>query len=335
MIRHASSGAALSLAFAASLCVAAQSPADKAASAGAKDYPDRPIRLILPYPPGGNTEILARALGPRMTESWGKPVVVDTRGGGNGVIATEIVARSAPDGYTVFLGSTREISVNPLLLANVPYDVNRDFAPVAMGTITPILLAGHPTFAPRTVKEVIAAAKSDPKGLTYATPGTGTSMHLSGELLNLMGGIRSVHVPYKGGGPAVLAVVSGEVKFGYLGMGPAIPHVKANRLRAIAITTARRAELLPDVPTMIESGLKDFETSIWFAFFVPSRTPKAIIAKLNGEIVRILKTKDMNDFLLSTGVEVAPSTPEELAAIVKRDAVKYREIIKVAGVKAD
>jgi tripartite-type tricarboxylate transporter receptor subunit TctC len=292
--------------------------------------------MVMPYPPGGNTDILARTIGQRMTESWGKSVVVDARGGGNGIIATEIVANAPPDGYTVFIGSTREMSVNPILTPKISYNVERDFAPVTQGTITPILVAAHPTFPAKTVKEVIDYAKANPGVLSYGTPGIGTSMHLSGELLNMLAGVKTVHVAYKGGGPSTLAVLSGqEVKFGYLGMGPAIPHVKAGRLRPLAITISKRSVLLPEVPTMMELGYKDFDTSIWFAFFVPAKTPKAIIAKLNGELVRILKSKETNDFLLSTGVEVAPGTPEELARIVRDDAARYGKIIKAANIQPE
>ena len=307
-----------------------------AQSGAAGTFPERPIRLMVPYAPGGNTDILARIVGQRLTDTWGKPVVVDNRGSANGVLATEISARAAPDGYTVFVGSTREISVNPHMYKNLPYDSLRDFAPVTQGTITPILLAVHPSFAVKTVKELIDFAKTDPKGLPYGSPGIGTPMHLSGELLNLIAGVQTTHVPYNGGGPAVTAVVGGqEVKFGYLGMGPAMPHVKSGRLRPLAITISRRAALLPEVPTMIELGYKDFETSIWFAFFVPAKTPKDIITKLNGELNRILKNKVTNDFLLGTGVEVAPGTPEELAKFVKSDMEKYGQVIKAANIKAD
>lgn len=335
MIRYRLVAATWSIWLAAGLSTGGASAQDSAAPDPAKNYPDRPIRLMLPYPPGGNTEIVARTVAQRMTESWGKPVIVDARGGGNGVIATETVARSNPDGYTVFVGSTREMVVNPILLPKVPYDVEKDFAPVSQGTITPILVAAHPSFGPRNMKEVIAFAKADPKALSYASPGVGTSMHISGELFNLQGGVKSVHVAYKGGGPAVLAVVSGEVKFGYLGMGPAIPHVKAGRLRGLAITTAKRSDQLPDVPTMNESGFKDFETNIWFAFFVPTKTPKTIVTKLNAEIVRVLRMKEVVDFLVTTGVEIAPSTPQELAAQLRQDAVKYRQVIKTAGIKGE
>ncbi len=307
-----------------------------AVGAASPVYPDKAIRMVMPYPPGGNTDILARAVGVRLTESWGKAVVVDARGGGNGVIAAEIVANAAPDGYTVFIGSTREISVIPVLQPKISYNVERDFAPVTQGTITPILIVAHPSFPAKTMKDVVDYAKANPGVLSYGTPGIGTSMHLSGELLNMLAGLKTVHVAYKGGGPSTLAVLSGqEVKFGYLGMGPAIPHVTAGRLRPLALTVSKRSALLPDVPTMMELGYKDFDTSIWFAFFVPAKTPKPIIAQLNAELNRILKSKQTNDFLLSTGVEVAPGTPEELARTVRDDATRYARIIKAANIQPE
>ncbi|MEO8443231.1 MAG: tripartite tricarboxylate transporter substrate binding protein [Betaproteobacteria bacterium] len=306
------------------------------AGAATPAYPEKPIRMLLPYPPGGNTDILARSVAARMTESWDTPVVVDARGGGNGIIATEIAAKSAPDGYTIFVGSTREMSVIPILTPDVPYNVARDFAPVTQGTITPILLAVHPSFPAKSVKDIVDYAKANPGALLYGTPGVGTSMHLSGELLNMLAGVKTVHVAYKGGGPAVLAVMAGqEVKFGYVGMGPAIPHVKSGRMRPLALTTSTRSPLLPDVPTMMESGYQDFDTSIWFAFFVPAKTPKNIIAKINTELNRILRSKEVNDFLVGTGVIVAPGTAEALGLDVKNDAVRYGKIIKAANIKVD
>jgi len=300
----------------------------------AQNFPDRPLRLIVPYPPGGNTDILARAVGQRLTESWGKPVVVDNRGGGNGVIASEISARSSPDGHTVFVGSTRELSINPAMMRSLPYDANKDFASVTQGTITAILLAVHPTLPVKSIKELVAYAKADSKGLAYGTPGIGTAMHLSGELLNLAAGIKTVHVGYKGGGPAAAALLAGqEVKFGYVGMGPAIPHVKAGKLRPLALTMGKRSALMPDVPTMQELGYKEFETSMWFAFFVPAATPKPTVNKLNAELVRILSNKEVNDFLVNTGVDVAPSTPEELTRFVRSDAARYDKIIKQANIQ--
>jgi len=306
-----------------------------AAHAAESIFPDRPLRLIVPYPPGGNTDILARIVAQRMSDSLGKPVVVDNRGGGNGLIASEISARSSPDGHTIFVGSTRELSINPALMRSLPYDANKDFAPVSQGTITAILLSVHPSLPVRNIKELIAHARSDAK-FAYGTPGVGTAMHLSGELLNIAAGVNMVHVPYKGGGPSVAAVLSGqEVKFGYLGMGPVIPHVKAGKIRPLAITLGKRSALLPEVPTMRELGYKEFETSMWFGFFVPTQTPKATINKLNGELVRILNNKEVNDYLVNTGVDVAPSTPEELARQVREDAARYAKIIRQAKIQPE
>ena len=307
-----------------------------APSAAAGTFPEKPIRLLVPYAPGGNTDILARAVGVRLTEAWGIPVVVDNRGSASGIVASEIAAKSAPDGYTVFVGSTREMSANPHLFRKLPYDPFKDFAAVTQGTISPILLASHPSLPVKNVRELIDYAKANSKSFSYCSPGIGTPMHLSGELLNMLTGLHMVHIAYNGGGPATTALIGGqEIKFGYLGMGPAIPHVKAGRVRPLAISIARRSALLPDVPTMIEQGYKDFDTSIWFAFFVPATTPKSVVAKLNGELVRILKKKEMNDFLLNTGVEVAPGSPEELARTVREDATRYGKVIKAANIQPE
>jgi tripartite-type tricarboxylate transporter receptor subunit TctC len=292
--------------------------------------------MLIPFAPGGNTDILARAVGQRMADNWGKPVVIDNRPGGSGVIAAEIVLKSTPDGHTILVGSTGELSINPSLFRKLPYDVERDFEPVSLGTISPILVASHPSFAPKTVKELVALAKAKPRTLSYASVGVGSPMHLSGELFNMIAGTDIVHVPYKGGAPATAALLGGqEVQFGYVGMGPVIPHVKAGRIKALAISTAKRATLLPEVPTMRESGIKDFDTSIWFAFVAPAKTPKSAIARLNAEINRILKARDARDFLINTGVEVTPSTPEELARFMKAETAKYRKIIQVSGTKLD
>ena len=306
-----------------------------APGAQAQGFPDRPLRLIVPYPPGGNTDILARTVGQRLTELWGKPVIVDNRGGANGIIASEISARSSPDGHTIFVGSTRELSINPAMMRELPYDAIKDFAPVSQGTITAILLGVHPSLPVKSIKELVAIAKSDPKGMPYGTPGIGTAMHLSGELLNMAAGINTVHVPYKGGGPTAAALLAGqEVKFAYVGMGPAIPHVKSGKIRALALTMGKRSALLPDVPTMQELGYKEFETSMWFGFFVPTATPKTTVKKLNTELVRILNHKEVHDFLVGTGVDVAPSTPEELARFVRDDAARYGKIIRHAKIQA-
>jgi tripartite-type tricarboxylate transporter receptor subunit TctC len=306
-----------------------------APAAYAQGFPDRPVRLIVPYPPGGNTDILARAVAQRLIENWGRPVIVDNRGGGNGVIASEISARSSPDGHTLFVGSARELSINPAMMQSLPYDPSKDFAPITQGTITAILLTVHPSLPVNSVKELIAYAKADAKGFPYGTPGIGTAMHLSGELLNMVAGTQMIHIAYKGGGPSVAAVLAGqEVKFGYLGTGPAMPHIKAGKLRPLAITMGKRSALLPDVPTMQELGYKEFETSMWFGFFAPAATPSALVQKLNTDLVRILTNKEVNDFLVSTGVDVVPGTPAELARYVRDDAARYGRIIRHAKIKA-
>jgi tripartite-type tricarboxylate transporter receptor subunit TctC len=310
--------------------------AQTAARGSVQAFPEKPLRMLVPFAPGGNTDILARAVGQKMSENWGKPVVVDNRPGGSGIISAEIVQKATPDGHTIFVGSTGELSINPSLFKSLPYNVEKDYAPVSLGTVSPILVAAHPSFAPKTMKELVDLAKAKPKTLSYASVGIGSPMHLSGELFKMISATDVVHVPYKGGAPATNALIGGrEVQFGFVGMGPAIPHVKSGRIKALAISTAKRATLLPDLPTMQEQGVKDFDTSIWFAFLVPAKTPRPVIAKLNAELNRILKLPETRDFLINTGVEVTPTTPEELARFIRAEADKYRKIIQVSGTKLD
>lgn len=328
----------VALAVTCTLALCAQSAgAQRDARDPAPGFPERPIRFLVPFAAGGNTDILARAVGTRMSDNWGKPVVIDNRPGGAGVLATEIVVRGAPDGHTVLVASTGEVAVNPTLLRKrLPYNVEKDLAPVSLGTVSALLLVTHPSFPSTTVKELIALGKKQPRTHAYASVGVGSPMHLSGELFKMQTGTEFIHVPYKGGAPATAALLGGqEAQFGFVGMGPVLPHVQAGRLRSLAISTAKRATLLPDVPTLQESGVKDFNTSIWFAFLVPAKTPRAVIAKLNAEINRILERTDAKGYLIKTGVEVTPSTPEELARFIKAETEKYRRIIEVSGTKVD
>jgi len=304
--------------------------------AWAQEFPARPIRMLVAFAPGGNTDILARAVGVRMTENWGKPVVVDNRPGGSGMLAAEIVARAAPDGHTVFVASTGELSINPSLFKKLPYDVQRDYAPVTLGTVSPLLIVVHPSFPAKNLKELLDAARAKPGALSYASVGVGTPQHLSGELFKMATGTQVVHVPYKGGAPATTALLGGqEVQFGFVGMGPIIPHVKAGRVRALAISTAKRSAAVPEVPTLQEQGVADFDTSIWFAFVVPAKTPKGVVDKLNAEIGRILRGTDARDYLIGTGVEVTPGSPGELARFIKSETDKYRKIIQTSGTRLD
>jgi len=304
--------------------------------AWAQEFPARPIRMLVAFAPGGNTDILARAVGVRMTENWGKPVVVDNRPGGSGMLAAEIVAKAAPDGHTVFVASTGELSINPSLFKKLPYDVQRDYAPVTLGTVSPLLVIVHTSFPARTLKELLDAARAKPGALSYASVGVGTPQHLSGELFKMATGTQIVHVPYKGGATATTALLGGvEVQFGFVGMGPIIPDVKSGRVRALAISTAKRSAAVPEVPTLQEQGIKDFDTSIWFAFVVPAKTPKGTVDKLNAEIGRILRRTDAREYLIGTGVEVTPGSPAELARFIKSETDKYRKIIQASGTRLE
>jgi tripartite-type tricarboxylate transporter receptor subunit TctC len=301
--------------------------------AWSQEYPTRPIRMVVPFAPGGNTDILARAVAQRMTESWSTPIVVDNRPGGNGFIASDIVVRANPDGYTVFVASSREVSINTVLFKKLPYDPVKDFAPITLGTVSAMLFAAHPSFSGNALRDIISLAKSAPGTVSFGTPGVGTPMHLSLELFNILIGTKTVHVPYKGGGPLAAALLGGqEVKFGIVGMGPAIPHIQAGRVKPIAITTAKRSKLLPEVPTAQEGGLKGYDTSIWFAFYVRSGTPNRVVGRLHGELVRILKLPDVVNYLENvTGVDVLPGTPQELARFASAEAAKYGKIMKASG----
>jgi len=306
------------------------------AGACAQEFPSRPLRLLVPFAPGGNTDILARAVAPKMAEKWGKPVVVDNRPGGSGLLACELVAKATPDGHTLLVASTGEVAINPSLFRKLPYDPLRDFVPISLGTISPLLLVKHPSLPPRTVKELIDFAKNRPRALAYASGGVGGPLHLSGELFKMMTQTDLVHVPYKGGGPATAALLGGqEAQIGFVGMGPILPHIKSGRLQALAITTARRSPQLPHLPTLQEESVKDFDTSIWFAFFAPAKTPKLIADRLNAELVRILTLSEVAQYLINTGVDVAPSSPAELARFVKSETDKYHKIIQVSGTQIE
>jgi tripartite-type tricarboxylate transporter receptor subunit TctC len=310
--------------------------AQGAGKGAARGFPDRPIRMLVPFAPGGNTDILARAVSSKLDQSWGKPVVVDNRPGGSGIIATQIVQQATPDGHTILVGSTGELAINPSLFRKLPYNVERDFVPITLGTVSPLLLVRHPSFPAKTVKELVALGKSKPRTYAYASVGIGSPMHLSGELFKMIAGADFIHVPYKGGAPATAALIGGqEAHFGFVGMGPVLPHVKAGRLNALAISTARRSPSISEVPTLQEEGIKGFDTSIWFAFVAPAKTPKRVVTALNAELVRILKLPDVVDYLNKTGVNVAPGSPDDLARFIKAERDKYQKIINTSGTRID
>jgi tripartite-type tricarboxylate transporter receptor subunit TctC len=306
-----------------------------AGGAQAQTYPSKPIRLVVPFPPGGTTDILARTVGQKMTENWGQPVVIDNRPGAGGNIGSDLVAKAAPDGYTLLMATISTHAINVSLYKKLPFDSVRDFAPVSrIGTLPNILIV-HPSVPVKSVKELIELAKSKPGELNFASSGVGTSLHLSGELFNSMAGVKLVHIPYKGSSPALADLLGGQVKIMFDNLPSALPHVKAGKLKPLAVTSAKRATVLPEVPTVIESGLPGFEVTSWFAIFVPAKTPTEIVAKLNGEIVKILNSGDVKEKLAQIGVDPAPTTPEALAAFAKAETEKWGKVVKATGASAD
>ncbi|MEK6593891.1 MAG: tripartite tricarboxylate transporter substrate binding protein [Pseudomonadota bacterium] len=298
----------------------------------AQTYPTKPVRVIAPFGAGGALDLTARTVGLKMQEAMKQNIVVDNRPGAGGIIGADLVAKAAPDGYMVLLGSPAEIAVLPHL-QKMPYNVDKDLAPVSLAVITPLILVVTPSLPAKNVKELIALAKSRPGQLTYASAGTGGVQHLAGELLKINMKIDMTHVPYKGAGPAMPDLIGGHVMTFFSGMPPAMPHVRAGKLRALAVTTAKRSPAAPDVPTMGEAGVAGFNISNWFAYFVPAGTPREVIARLNTEINRILQLADVREKLGNVGAEAVGSTPEELARFVKDESDKFAQLIKASGAK--
>ena len=312
----------------ASAFAAGHSPAQQA-------YPTKPIRMICPFPPGGTTDVVARLVAQKLTEAWGQQVVVDNRPGAGGIIGTEIVAKAAPDGYTVLLGSITTHAVNPALYKKLSFDPVKDFAPVSLVVSSPQLLAVHPSVAAKSVKELIALAKAKPGQLNYASAGTGTSPHLTFELFKSMAGIDVVHVPYKGTGPAITDLIGGQVQMMITGVVALMPHVKSGKLRGLGVTSAKRVAALPDLPTIVESGIPGFDVSSWFGVFLPGGTPKPIIAKMNAEIRKILEVPEVRQRLIGQGADPASNTPEEFAAYVNAEMARWGKVVRDTGAKAD
>jgi tripartite-type tricarboxylate transporter receptor subunit TctC len=299
----------------------------------AQGYPAKPIRVVVPYAPGGATDLTARLVGQKMQEAMKQNVLVDNRPGAGGVIGTDIVAKAAPDGYTVLLAVPAEIAILPHL-QKMPYNVARDLAPVSLAAVTPLILVVHPSLPVGSVKELIAFARARPGQLSYASAGTGGVQHLSGELLKITMKLDMAHVPYKGAGPVMPDLIGGHVPMFFSGMPPAMPHVKAGKLRALAVTTTRRSPAAPDVPTMGEAGVPGFDISNWFAYFVPSGTQADVIARLNSEVNRGLKQPDVREKLANVGAETVGTSPGDLARFVRSESDKFARLVKLSGAKA-
>lgn len=308
-------------------------PDGRCADAGA--YPTRPIRFIVPLAPGGSVDIAARSLAVELSSSLGHQVVVDNRSGGGGNIGAELAARSAPDGYTMVMGSSSNFAVNPSLYRNLPFDPIRDFEPVSLVSLAPNTLVVHPALPAQNVKELVALAKAKPGTLNFASSGTGGSPHLAGELFKMVTQTDITHIPYKGTGQALGDLVAGQVQMSFGTVLALLPHIKAGKLRSLAVTVRKRVAALPDVPTMAESGYPAVETTAWNGVLVPAKTPRFVIQRLNTDIVRILSTPDVRQRFEAQGAEATPTTAAEFGRFIRHEIDKWRTVVKAAGLKAN
>jgi len=317
--------------FAARVAVAAL--AFTAACAAAQGYPAKPVRFVVPYAPGGSTDTLARTIGVKLTDLLGQQVVVDNRPGASGNIGMDIVAHALPDGYTIVLGYIANLAIDPSLYAKMPYDPVRDFAPITELASSPNVLVAHPSVPVTSFKDLLVKAKQGQ--FNFASAGVGSVGHLTGELLNQMAGIRMVHVPYKGSGQAVTDLLGGHVQLMFSGFSSTLPHIKAGRLRALAVTGAKRSPAAPDVPTIAESGFPGFEATAWYGVLAPAKTPKPVVSRLHNEIVKVLQEPDVKNRLTGLGFEIVGSTPEQFSAYIKSEITKWAKAVKASGAKPD
>ncbi len=301
----------------------------------AQNYPSRPLRMIVPTAPGGGTDFTGRLVAAKLSETLGQQVVVENRGGGGGSVGADNAAKSTPDGYTLLLGSIATHAVNPALYKKLPYDHLKDFAPVSLIGTVPNAMVVHPSVPVKSMQEFITYAKANPGKINYGSSGVGSPPHLSMELLRSMTGINLVHVPYKGAGPALADLLGGQVQAMCTSLAGLINFIKSGRVRALGVTTAKRNPQLPDVPTIVESGVPGYEVTIWYGVFAPVATPKAIVQKLNAEMIKALTSPEMKERMALQGMDPAPSTPAELAAFVKAETVKWAKAAKDSGATAE
>ncbi len=304
-------------------------------TAMAQPYPAKPIRLIIPYPPGGGSDTIGRPLAQKMSEGLGQQIVVENRGGANGNIGMEAAARSTPDGYTLIFALSAQLAINPGLYKKIPYDPIKDFSPITLLGSGGYILVAHPSLPVKSVKELIALAKAHPGQIAYSSSGNGSGGHLASELLNHMAGIKTLHVPYKGGGPALVDLLAGQVQLLFATQLASWQHIQAGRIRALATSTAKRPPSLPDLPTVAESGVPGFDAGVWYAVLAPAGTPREIITRLNGEAVRVLAQPDYRKLLVNNTIEPIGSPPEALSSYIKSELVKWGKVIKDAGMHVD
>jgi tripartite-type tricarboxylate transporter receptor subunit TctC len=300
----------------------------------AQSWPNKPVRILIAFPPGGAIDIVARVMSPRLSESIGQPVLVENRPGAGGLLGTELAAKAAPDGHTVFFGTLGNLSVNPLLYPKLPFDIGRDFAPLTQVVSTTFMLYVNPASPVKTVNDLIALAKSRPGALNYSSSGNGGAPQLAAELFNSMAGVKMVHIPYKGSNQSVTDVIGGQVQLTFDSLALGLPHVKAGKLRAVATLGSKRISQLPDVPAVSET-LPGYEVTNWFGMVVPAATPRDIIARLHAEILKVLRLPEVRNSLIAQGTEPVGSSPEEFGAFMKSEAAKWARVIKEANIRAD
>lgn len=298
------------------------------------DYPHKPIRIVVPVAAGGGTDYTARLIGQKLSETWGQSVIVDNRPGGAGNLGVELVAKAQPDGYTLVMPIT-SFPINPSLYAKLPFDTVKDFAPVVLAASAPLLLVVNPSVPAQSVKDLVALAKAKPGAMNYANSGSGTTAHLAGELFKRMAGVEIVSIAYKGGGPAVIDLIAGQVQIYFSTIPAALQQVKAGKLRALAVTSSKRVPELPDIPTVSESGLPGFEVVGWFGLFAPAGTPKPVITRLNAEIIKILNAPESRERLSGHGLIPGGGTPQELGQFLQAEIAKWGKLIKETGIRAE
>ena len=301
----------------------------------AQAYPAKPIRLVVPFPPGGSLDVVARAIGQKLSEAWGQPVVIDNRPGAGGNIGADLVAKSAPDGYTILEGALSTHAVNISLYGKMPYDPVKDFAPITLVAVTPNVLVLNPSVPANSVKELIAYGKANPGKLAFGSGSNGSAGHLAGELFKTETGVDMVHVPYKGGAPAMQDLLAGRTQLMFDNLANSMQQVKAGKLKALAVTTAKRSSLVPELPTMAEAGVPGFDISTWFGLMAPAGTPPDVVAKWNADLVKVLNSPDMREKMTAQGAEATPTTPAEFSAFIARELEKYARIVKASGAKVD
>ena len=301
--------------------------------AGAQQYPSRPVRMLVPSTPGGSVDTLARTIGPKLSERWGQQFIVENRAGASGTIAGELTAKAPPDGYLLLLGTISSLATNVVLQKKLPYDPVKDFAPVSLVATQNLMLVVHPSVPAKTVGELVRFAKSQPGKLSFASAGNGTGSHLSGELFKQVAGVDILHIPYKGVQPAMVDVISGQVAINFPSILSAMPHVRSGRVRSLAVTGAKRTRAAPDLPTMQEAGVKNYESMTWYALVAPAGTPQDIVAKLSAEVAAILKHPETNERLAREGADPVGSTPQEFGRFMQSEIEKWRKVIRAAGIQ--